>query len=95
MQLEVTGPVFEWRGPAPHHFVALPADDAALVREVAAAVTYGWGMVPVAVRMGAARWTTALWPKDGTYVVPLKLAARRSEGVVTGDVVDLVVTIDV
>ncbi|WKN47400.1 DUF1905 domain-containing protein [Nocardioides sp. Arc9.136] len=52
-------------------------------------------MVPVAVRMGEARWTTSLWPKDGTYVVPLKLAARRTEGVVTGDVVDLVVTIDV
>ena len=95
MELEVTGPVFEWCGPAPPHFVALAEDDAALVRDVAAAVTYGWGMVPVAVRMGEARWTTALWPKDGTYVVPLKLAARRSEQVVTGDVVDLVVTIDV
>lgn len=91
----MTGPVFEWRGPAPHHFVALPEDAAAVVRDVAAAVTYGWGMVPVAVRMGEARWTTSLWPKDGTYVVPLKLAARRIEGVVTGDVVDLVVTIDV
>ncbi|MBC9733250.1 DUF1905 domain-containing protein [Nocardioides marmotae] len=95
MELKVTGPVFEWRGPAPHHFVALPEDDAAVVADVAAAVTYGWGMIPVAVRMGGTRWTTALWPRDGSYVVPLKLAARRAEGVATGDVVDLVVTIDV
>ncbi|MCR6031591.1 DUF1905 domain-containing protein [Nocardioides sp. zg-579] len=95
MELEVTGPVFEWRGPAPHHFVALPEDDAAVVADVAAAVTYGWGMIPVAVRMGGTRWTTALWPRDGSYVVPLKLAARRAEGVATGDVVDLVLTIDV
>ena len=47
MQLEVTGEVVEWRGPAPHHFLRISGDEAELVAETAAMVTYGWGMVPV------------------------------------------------
>jgi len=94
VQIDVTGPVFEWRGPAPHHFVAVDDDAAALIAETAAAVTYGWGMVPVRLTLGGTTWTTSLWPREGGYVVPLKLAARRAESVVTGDVVTVRVEID-
>ena len=71
MDLEFTDTVFEWRGPAPYHFVRVPVDDAALIQELAAGLTYGWGMIPVAVTIGGTTWTTSLWPKDGSYVVPL------------------------
>ena len=27
-------------------------------------VTYGWGMIPVEVRIGSTRWTTSLWPEE-------------------------------
>ena len=57
------------------------------------AVTYGWGMVPVTVGLGDTAWTTSLWPKDGGYVVPLKAAVRRAEGVELGDVVTLRLTV--
>jgi len=83
----VTGEVFTWRGPAPFHFVALGVDEAAELAEVAAAVTYGWGMVPVTGRLGETGFTTSLWPKEGTFYVPLRDAVRRAEGVVVGDVV--------
>ena len=43
-----SGIVFEWRGPAPYHFVAIGGREAAWIREQVASVTYGWGMVPVA-----------------------------------------------
>ncbi|MXG90981.1 DUF1905 domain-containing protein [Nocardioides flavescens] len=95
MELRFTAPVFSWRGPAPHHFVRLPDDDAAVVQDVARAVTYGWGMVPVTVTLGATTWTTSLWPKDGSYAVPLKLWVRRAEGVELGDEIDVALTIDV
>ena len=52
MDLEFTDAVFEWRGPAPYHFVWVPEDDAALIQELASAITYGWGMIPVAVTIG-------------------------------------------
>jgi uncharacterized protein DUF1905 len=31
---------------------------------VSASVTYGWGMIPVRVRIGDTEWTTSLWPED-------------------------------
>ena len=95
MDLEFTGDVWFWRGPAPHHFVWVPEDDAAAIEDVAAAVTYGWGMVPVTVHLGATTWTTSLWPKDGGYIVPLKLAVRRAEGVDVGDTVTVRLGIEV
>lgn len=81
----MTGEVVTWRGPAPHHFVRVEDDDAALIAETAAAVTYGWGMVPVRLTLGATTWTTSLWPKDGDYLVPLKADVRRREDVTVGD----------
>jgi len=95
MQLAFQGPVWEWRGPAPHHFVTVPEAEAGMLEAVSEMVTYGWGMIPVAVTMGETEWTTSLWPKDGGYIVPLKAAARKSEGVEVGDVVDLRLTVDV
>lgn len=87
MDLEFSGPVFEWRGPAPHHFVSVPDDDCAALDDTAALVSYGWGMIPVTVHLGSSEWTTSLWPKEGGYVVPLKAAVRSREGIDVGDVV--------
>ena len=52
-------------------------------------------MIPVAGEVGGTRFTTALWPKDGGYVVPLKDAVRRAEGLELDDVVTVRLTIDV
>lgn len=89
MQVEVTGPVWEWRGPAPYYFVTVPDDGCAAIADAAGLVTYGWGMIPVTVTMGSTTWTTSLWPKDDAYVVPLKVAARRAEQVDVDDTVTL------
>jgi hypothetical protein len=95
LQLVFSGPVWEWRGPAPHHFVTVPEAEAGMLEAVSEMVTYGWGMIPVSVSMGRAEWTTSLWPKDGGYIVPLKAAVRKAEGVEVGDVVDLRLDVDV
>jgi hypothetical protein len=95
MELEFTASVFEWRGPAPYHFVAVPEDEADQIRETAAFVTYGWGMIPVRGRIGTTDFTTSLWPKDGGYVVPLKDAVRKPERLEIGDEITVRLTIDV
>jgi hypothetical protein len=95
VELTFDGVVWEWRGPAPYHFVTVPPDEVAEITEVARAVTYGWGMVPVEVRVGDTVSTTSLWPRDGGYVVPLKDALRRPEGIALDDVVTVTLTIDV
>ena len=85
MRIEFTGPVFEWRGPAPFFYVAVPDAESSEVRAVASAVTYGWGMVPVTARIGGTEWRTSLFPKEGRYLVPLKDAVRKAEGIGAGD----------
>ena len=95
MELEFSGEVVHWRGPAPHHFVAVPEPEAQRIREVARMATYGWGCIPVEGRLGSTDFTTSLFPKDGGYLVPLKVAVRRREGVELGDTVRLRIDIDV
>ncbi len=82
-----------WRGPAPYHFVALPDPEAARLRVVASRVTYGWGCVPATVTLGGTTFTTSIFPRDGGFMVPLKVAARRAEGVELGDDVRLLVVV--
>jgi len=94
MDLDVTGEIWHWRGPAPYYFVTVPADTSARLKEVASAVTYGWGMVPVLAQVGATEWETSLWPKDGGYVVPLKDAVRHAEDLEEGELVTIRLTVD-
>ena len=87
MELEFSGAVWEWRGPSPFYFVTVPEDESALLEAVSSLVTYGWGMIPVEVTIGSTKWTTSLFPKDPLYVVPLKSAVRRAEGIGVTDIV--------
>jgi hypothetical protein len=87
MDCEFEGVVWEWRGPSPYHFVTVPREYADAVRQLASAVTYGWGMVPVEVRLGRSRWRTSLFPRDGGYVLPLRDSVRRKEGIALDDTV--------
>jgi hypothetical protein len=94
VELEFAGEIWFWKGPSPFHFVTVPDEESAALESVSGRVSYGWGMIPVAGAVGDTRFTTALWPKDGGYVVPLKDAVRRSEALELGDVVTVRLTVD-
>lgn len=81
------GALVYWRGPSPFHFIALPPAQAAEVHFLAPMVTYGWGVVPVRVRIGRTDFATSLFPKDGGYLVPVKDRVRTAEGLTVGDTV--------
>ena len=93
MELDVTGDIWHWRGPAPFYFVTVPDDEASSLQAIAREVTYGWGMIPVRARIGATAWTTSLFPKDGRYVVPVKIAVRRAQQLDEGDTVTITLTV--
>ena len=80
MAFEFEGRVIEWRGPAPFYFVAIPKDESDDIKELAKGIEY-WGQVPVTVRIGRTEFATALFPKDGRYLLPLKNAVRTSAGI--------------
>ena len=94
MDLEFTGDILYRKGPSPHPFVSVPEDQCEELRAVASEVSYGWGMIPVAARLGATEWTTSLFPKDGGYLVPIKDKVRALEEVEIGDPVAIRLTID-
>ena len=93
MELEFDGEIWFWKGPSPWHFITVPADEADDLESTSAFVSYGWGMIPVTAQIGETTWTTSLFPKDGGYLLPLKQAVRRPEGLTTGDDVRVELTV--
>ncbi len=87
MELAFQAVVIEWRGPAPFYYAKLPPHIAAEITRIKKLVTYGWGAIPVEAEIGGVRFTTSLFPRDETYLLPLKDTVRRQIGVTVGDVV--------
>lgn len=84
MRIEFTGKIWYWHGPAPYYFVTVPAEQSSEIKAISNLVTYGWGVIPVQARIGETEWQTSLFPKDGLYLVPLKDAIRKAEGLAEG-----------
>ncbi len=93
MNLEFTGEMWFWKGPAPWHFITVPDQQCGELEAVSAFVTYGWGMIPVAARIGGTQWKTSLFPKDGQYVVPVKTSVRTAERLAVGDILTVRLTV--
>jgi hypothetical protein len=89
MNFEFSGKIFHWRGPAPFLFVAVPPQQSEEIKAVSGLVTYGWGVIPVHVRIGRTEWTTSLFPKDGKYLVPIKMLVQKAEGLKEGDTIKI------
>ena len=85
MIIEFNGKIFIWRGPAPFFFVTVPEKQSQDIKAISGLVTYGWGVIPVHVRIGNTEWTTSLFPKDGRYLVPIKASVRKAENLDEGD----------
>ena len=89
MVIEFSGKIIYWRGPSPFFFVTVPAKQSRDIKAVSSLVTYGWGVIPVHVRVGKTEFTTSLFPKDGRYLVPIKVSVRKAENLEKGDKVSL------
>ena len=85
MNIEFNGKIWFWRGPAPWYFVTVPEQQSRDLNVISGLVTYGWGVIPVLVRIGDIEWTTSLFPKDGRYLVPIKASVRKAENLEEGD----------
>lgn len=65
------------------------------VSQIAAALTYGWGVMYVMVTIGNTTWKTSLMPKAGGYLVPLKAAIRQEQNIALGDAVEITLDFDI
>ncbi len=85
MEIEFNGIIWFWHGPAPWYFITVPEEQSRDLKTISEIVTYGWGMIPVHVRIGKTEWETSLFPKDDRYVVPIKASVRKAENLEEGD----------
>ncbi len=93
LKLSFETSIIEWRGPAPFFYAPIPDKPVDDVRRAAKVASYGWGVVPVEAQIGPAKFTTSLFPKDGGYLLPIKLAARKKAGITLGDTISVTMTI--
>ena len=85
MIIEFEGEIIHWRGPAPYLFVPVPEEPSRNLKAISARVTYGWGVIPVHARIGKTEWKTSLFPKEGRYLVPIRMSVQKSENLEVGD----------
>ncbi len=89
MNLKFSAEVIYWRGPAPFYFVPVPEGQSAKIKAEAARLTYGWGVIPVTVKIGKTEFNTSLFPKNGIYLVPIKNVVRLAEDLDVDDQVSV------
>jgi Domain of unknown function (DUF1905) len=94
MEWTFTGEVIEWRGPAPYLFVAMTPEESDDLKQEARGLIY-WGQVPVHVTIGSTEFSTALFPRDGRYLVPVKVAVQRAEAIAEGALVEVALRLNV
>jgi hypothetical protein len=81
--------VIEWRGPAPFFYAPVPPAHVAGIRRASKVASYGWGVIPVDAVITGVAFTTSLFPKDDTYLLPLKAEVRKRCNITVGDVVEV------
>ncbi len=100
----VTTPMWIWSSasaPASWYFLTItgqPADDihaTALMRRMEGGPKRGWGSLKVRAAIGNTRWDTSIFPEKGAngWLLPVKAAVRKAEGLVVGDAVMVTVAL--
>jgi hypothetical protein len=89
LDLNFEAEVIYWRGPSPFFYAPTPPAESAAIGRVARAVSYGWGVIPVTATLSGVTFRTSLFPKDGSFLLPLKVAVRKATGVTAGDTIQV------
>ena len=90
--IEASGPLIKWSGDkASWFFVVLSGDVVGEIHYAAMGRTGGFGSVKVRATIGETTWETSLFPSKeaGGFVLPVKAAVRKAEGLAEGDAVAL------
>ncbi len=87
---KVRSKVWKYPGMAGWFFLSVPKATAATIKKTQAGrPRVGWGAIKVEATLGTTVWRTSIFPdaKSGTYLLPLKAAIRKKEGVGEDDTV--------
>ena len=100
----VTATLWVWtspNAPASWHFQTIEGKAAeaisalALMRRLEFGKKRGWGSMKVSATIGGTTWQTSIFPdkSGGCWLLPVKAAVRKAEGLMTGDQVEVTLTV--
>ena len=92
---KVRSKVVPYPGMAAWYFAYLDTKKAATIKANHGKSKRGFGSIRVTVTLGKTKWKTSIFPDkhSGSYVLPLKSAVRRAEGIDAGDTVTITLEI--
>ncbi len=102
-EFTTTATLWRWttdNGPASWHFLTIEGGVADDIRIAAMAGQWlngrrGFGSAKVRVRLGETSWETSVFPhkQSGGWLLPVKAAVRKAEGIGEGDRVEISVAL--
>lgn len=90
--IEFEAELWEHEGQGAWCFVTVPEEPSEDIR-LSGAMPAGFGSYRVEAAVGATVWRTSVFPTSDCFVLPVKKAVRKAEGLEVGDAV--AVTLDV
>lgn len=91
MKYEFSAELWLWDGKGAWHFVTLPQDISAEIKEVFGKDQPGFGSVRVNVKAKDYSWKTSIFPgnKSESYLLPVKAEVRKKTSIFAGDKVEV------
>lgn len=88
--LAVSSTVVLYPGMSGWHFLSIPKKESTEIKTAYGEHARGWGSIPVEITLGKTTWNTSIFPdkKSGQYLLPLKAAVRKKEGIDAGERVE-------
>ena len=73
--------------------MTLPVEASEEIRDLTEGLRRGFGSLRVRAAVGDSKWTTSIFPgsTSNAYVLPIKRAIRKAEGLDTGDIATVTV----
>jgi hypothetical protein len=86
-----TARLWLYPGEAGWHFLTVPEEVAAELREDTVTLRHGFGSIKITAVIAGHRWSTSLFPdsQSGSYLLPVKKAIRTAAGIEAGDEVSV------
>lgn len=91
----ITSKVWKYTGPAGWYFVYVDNKASERIKKLSQGKKkVGFGFIPIRATVGDTSWETTLFPtKEGPYLIALKAAVRKKEGIDEGDQIRLSLSI--
>ena len=91
MRIGFSAKLWPYPGDGSWHFITVPKKESEKVRGIAQKAKRGWGSVKVHAKIRKTVFATSVFPdtRSGTYLLPVKMSVRRTEGIDDGDLVKI------